>query len=834
MQWDATTDTLAPLPPRLHAMSDILAAFEREQAEEQEREHRLFRAMQEGTADTSTNSSTDEPASNRAAAAARPATAGRHTHRAVSANSQRGSSTSGAAVAAASSASAIAAASPSLATAVADADADADDVASRFDSDFALRPLLWSSLAANVPPAAHVELRRLIGVSEIERNEELQKEVEALLSIASATQLTNAREKAKQAAAVAEPTAAVRDNSSGSSSSSSLFSRAALPDSATRAFLAEEVQSLLLSLRAHALRSGILQPDEGEPLSQPSSRGSSAGGNGNQSGRGSSAGGNGIQSGPGGSSNSSSGLAKILPRPVTARQKRVLDQMVAQALTSTSAHTSTHTAALRRDTHSAGHMTPSQSAGHSVSSSMQSQASDAAASAPSSRPASGARAPLTARSSSARQRSMSSLSSGGSTPPPANAAGAAGAAMSDQTAAAAAVLSHSLLSPSTGGDSARSSLVRSLRSALEEERKALLQDVEYLHACLELEMDETIEVEKQRQQQQQQQQQRRQTKDARTSITGATASSSSPAAETPLDDLPPSVSELRALEKALKVALVAEEVRSHTLALMSDVEAAHYAEPFAAKSNAVQPLGTGIAASAATGMGTPLKAVRMPSAGRVRPATTSSASAAGLPNGSPLQHQQQLPASTTRSPSPPVSAAPATSNASPAAGSGPLDLAELMELNADLFSAGPVEPATAIQQASSSSASYSSQRPRPAIPMLALGALGGSGAASSSSSGVLLDHFPAGPGTASPPLSPSDRESPVGAAAAVVSTPVRRAKVVSGTVSSAAESKESLSAASSHASVLSPCSSPLTSRSASKARSRIQAAQNFQDKPTVH
>lgn len=770
-------------------MSDILAAFEREQAEEQEREQRLFKLMQQGAS----GSSADEPATSRAARPA-SAAAGRNTHRAAATDAAATSSTlqragsassvAAAAAAASSSSAAVAAASSSL-------DGDAEDAASRFDSDFALRPLLWSCLRSSVPAAEHAELRRLIGNAELERNEALQSEVEALLSIASATQLRNARAKAKQAAN-ADTTAAARGNTH--SGNSSLFTRAALPDSATRAFLADEVQSLLLSLRSHALRSGILQPDdtaEGHSTSdhRPASSSSSV------VSRGSSAGGNGLgQSG-------SSGLAKILPRPETARQKRVLDQMVAQALTHT-----------RRDTHSAGHMMPS----------AQQQASDSAASAPSSRPASGARAPLTARPSSARQRSLSSLSSGGATPPPpADAIGAA-ASMGDQpaaaAAAAAAVLSHSLLSTSTnsGADSARSNLVvRSLRSVLEEERKALMQDVEYLHACLELEIDETIQVE------QQQQQKQLQTKNAKATASAATAASSSSSdCSAPDDaDVPASVSELRALEKSLKAALVAEEVRSHTLALMSGVAAAHQADPFAAKSNAVQPLvapGAGAAAATVGSNNTsgPLKAVRIPSAGRVRPVL----------NGSPLSPP---PVRATSVNALPAAAAAAATPSSPPA--GPVYLAELMEMNADLFSAGPMEDAAASSApSSSSSAPRSSQRP--AIPLLALGALGGGSGSSSASSGVVLDHFPAGPGPvpASPPLSPSDRDSPY---AAAVSTPIRRTASSSKTASSASESKESVSVT--HSSLLSPSASPLTSRSASKARSRIQAAQNFQDNPSA-
>lgn len=784
-------------------MSDILAAFAAEQEAEEQRERRLRAAL--AAADDGEEQGEEQGDHGRAAAAAAAATAarpssaaatGRHSHRRPpsAAAAHRPAANDAATSSAAAIATAAAAPGgpnhPSV---------DAAELAANFDSDFELRPLLWTQLCAGCPAPEHGELRRALGAAAVDANEALQVEVQTLLSIVGAAQLRSARAKAKQqaqsAAAAASSTSATR----------SAFSRAALPDSATRQFLAQEVQTLLASLRAQALRSGILQADEEETFgaSRPGSSSSSSAG-------------------------AAVGLAKILPRPETARQKRVLDEAV-QALALAQQQG-------RRDVHSAG--------GHTHRPSF--DAADLASSAPSSRPISGGGGGMvTARPSTARQRSLSSLS---------NASGDSPRPSSASLSAAASSLSASLQSSDARPDSARAALVRSLRQALQEEHAALLQDVEYLQACLDIEVDSAIAAE---------------VEAKKKCAAFADAAGPAAAASAAVSDEPASVAELRALNEQLKAALVAEEVRSHTLAIMGTVPGAGVGsglgsgsgpgtsgaagQPLSARGNMVMgpalalpaqlqqlqlqsPIGAGgpgsFAASFAKSPG-PLKAVRVPSASRARPALAASPLAG--PHQPAVPTELRSPAATAAAASQSFAArlneahtgadsAAAPAPASAAASSGPpsasvaTDLQQLFDLNADLFSVGPAVPAAAPTPAPA-------PQQRPPIPALALGRLH-----AASASSVVVDHFPPAPAAASSPSSSPDNSGREGSAVAPV-TPLRRATNGPGRASVDAPplaSPAAIPAASPTGRSRLPGESPASARAGSKVRSRIQAAQNFQ------
>jgi hypothetical protein len=489
------------------------------------------------------------------------------------------------------------------------------------------------------------------------------------LSIASVAQLRNAKAKseARKAEAATAAASAIVAPRSGAW-------RASLPDSATRQYLAQEVQGLLLSLRNQALKSGVLSEEDG-----PATGGSGRRANGT------------------GNSAVSNSLVKLLPRPETARQQRVLEEMV-QGIS-------------RRDAHSAGH---SQATTASLGST--------ATSAPPSRPASGGH--ITARPSTARQRSLSSLSQRSADSP----RDEAGVSLS----AAAATLSQSLLSPSPMPQSARSALIDSLRQVLQEEHAALLQDVEYLQFCLELEMDEAVEGE---------------LRDKRIADLAA--------AKPAVSEAPASVPELRALNEQLKAALAAEELRARTLQMMGAVDATRDVNGQAKDPMSLASRGSGVASSPvppssassgsfASGFGKspgPLKAVRVPSASRVRASPSGSpqpgsgtllcSSPAASPATSPLPSQplSSLSARFDEVRSSYHPAGPDAFSALPPAPSADQSLQQLMDSNADLFgndaAAAPApmhntEPAVT--------------QPRPLIPALQLGALHLDGHASSTPS----------------------------------------------------------------------------------------------------
>jgi len=601
-----------------------------------------------------------------------------------------------------------------------------DEPGLAFDSDFQLRPLLWAQLCNACAPAEHAELRRMLGAAAIEANEALESEVRALLSIASAAQLRHAKAKAREAPA-------------SSSSSSAVKVRAALPDSAARQYLAQEVQGLLASLRAQALRSGVLSASAAESpdtsVRRPGSGGVSA----------------------------ASGLSKILPRPETARQQRVLDEML-EGLT-------------RRDSHSAGR-TPSL---------QQRQAGDVGvsvaavvSSSPGSRPASGdMTGPTTARPSTARQRSLSALASHRSSEDsPRLVDSARDESPGSLAAAAATSLSLSLLSavPSaSGADSARTTLLRALRTALAEEQDALLQDVEYLQACLEIEMDAAVAEEKSHR-----------TVGGRSS--SATAGDSEEAA-------PASVAELRALNDQLKAALQAEQVRSHTLSLMgSNVPSSrgNLASPLLHASPVSSSPSSSFSAAFPGKSPTagPLKAMRVASASKLsngtgsRPGSGPNDATAGSRPPSFASRLDALSLGSSQQHA--ASSASASPLTSPAAAD--LDLHDLMAANADLFSDGD---SAAAFTTTATTASIS--RDKPVIPALTLG-------------GLLISNG----GT----VGGADSSPPTSAAASA-------ADGIGFVIQASSRPGSGLPSESPHR--------PGTARSASKARSRIQAAQQFEE-----
>jgi len=437
--------------------------------------------------------------------------------------------------------------------------------------------------------------------------------------------------------------------------------------------------------------------------------------------------------------------------------------------------------------------------------------SASASSAPGSRPLSGG-APLTARPGTARQRSLSALSNHSDSPrstcsSSSDAALAASAASTLSSALLSAPASAALSSSSSSApDSARQqaaaaateAVLRTLRIALAEEQQALLQDVAYLQECLETEIDAAVEDEMLQQQHQQQRK-------------GSQSSAATTSAVE--DDAPASVPELRALNDQLKAALQAEEVRSHTLAIMGSVATNHSGQqpqlssPLASPSPLTFRAGsTGAQMQMHSQFGKspsvgPLKAVRIPSPSRVRGSPGPIAALAG-PGGSPHFSPLASPSFTElqEDGAPPVpsfasrmqeftteSGAAAISVVSPSAAD--LDLQQLLAQNADLFSDGPVAAVT------DASAAAAPPQQKPVIPTLALGSLQQQQPARNA-----VDHFPPAPAAAF--------------ATSVAQPAMSPARPSSGedTLAMAAHSR---------------AERPMTARSASKVRSRIQAAQNF-------
>jgi hypothetical protein len=134
------------------------------------------------------------------------------------------------------------------------------------------------------------------------------------------------------------------------------------------------------------------------------------------------------------------------------------------------------------------------------------------------------------------------------------------------------------------------------------------------------------------------------------------------------------------------------------------------------------------------------------------------------------------------------SGAPAIPAVSPSAAD--LDLQQLLAQNADLFSDGPVASAT-----DASAAATLLPQQKPVIPTLSLGSLQQQQAAR-----CTVDHFPS-----------ASAASAAGAHPSAMMSPMRPSSGEDGVATAANGRAER----------------PMTARSASKVRSRIQAAQNF-------
>lgn len=673
-------------------MSDLLAAFEREQAEEQRREERLAREL--------AREEDEHVYDSRSSGAIRPSSARPLSAASTSTNSYRAGATP--------------TPPPSSSTEAAES-ALAAATSSLRDDEFELRPLLWNDLASGTHASAHAELRRLIGDDAIDANDQMDREIRTLLSIVTGQQMRMAKKRFRQMKAQQQ-----QQQGAGSRS----MSRAALPDSGTRLFLSQEIQGLLVSLRSQAVRSGVLDARESD-------------------------------------------LTRILPRPETARQRRVMESVVADAIGSIGS-------APTADAHSTNNSVDASPA--------------------SSRPSTGR--PMTARPSTARQRSTSiSASSAASLSPDTS-------ARDVPIAAAISSFSSSLTSSEThaGAESARTALVSTLRRALVEEREALLQDIEYLHACLEIEVDHDIELEVELKQQ------RRQQRRAVAATATAAVNRTTPAATAPSAELeaPASVQELRDLNAQLKQAVALEEQRANTLAIMSAVaqKQQHHVtqpppppqqQPVVVRPVAASPSGSPFNGSSTSRSSTPLKAVRLPSAARVRPGS-----------GSTL--------ASTEGDSRPTSASGAAE--SPLA-SLPHDLQALMADNADLFSDAPTTRTNTRpdEKATGDHATHFGAHTRPAIPDLALGALAAAGHAKPSAHIESKEADGAFPS----PLSPT-----IPSAATTATIPMS----ISSPVSSRSVASSRLPP------TPTPSGSPLTMRSASKVRSRIQAAQQFDAETT--
>jgi hypothetical protein len=241
----------------------------------------------------------------------------------------------------------------------------------------------------------------------------------------------------------------------------------------------------------------------------------------------------------------------------------------------------------------------------------------------------------------------------------------------------------------------------------------------------------------------------------------------------------------------------------------------------------------------------PLKAVRMPSASRVRPVLAASPLAGPQQpelRSSPLQSpaaaaSQSFAARLNEAHLLDSAAAPAsaTTSASPTSSSAAaVDLQQLFDLNADLFSVGPAAaPPTS-----------SAPQSRPLIPALALGRLHVASSSSAGAAGVVVDHFPPAPAAAATSSSPSSSPENSGredlAVAQTTSTgapvtPLRRSNNGPGRATVDASPLASPIPAASPAGTgrsRLPGESPASARAGSKVRSRIQAAQNFQSNET--
>ena len=652
---------------------DILAAFEREQAEEVERDAEIRRQLAGDTHQSApATTSKARPASGQPRSASRPAS---------------GSSASTAAAGSSVTASA------------------ASSVASLLREDaFELRPLLWSTVAASMNPSEHQEVRRMLGEKQLEENEALDQEIRTLLSIVTEAQIRHTAAKFAAQASSHSAAASSTTATAASPSPSPPLSRTALPSLSSRSFLSHSIHSLLLSLKEHGRRSGIL--GEGEE-----------------------------------------GLEKVLPRPETARQRKVMQEVV-------------H--GLTRDS-SVGTVEPS--------------TASPPTSAPTSRPTThSSQRPISARPSTARQRSLSTNSSVASLSPGSTARETTAIVSPEAIAALSATFqetvplrSSSLQSSSAASSNSPSESARlredalaALRRALADERVDLLQDITYLQACLEEEVEQTLESERS------ELEEKRRTSSSSSSELKKPRGGSAPAGSSsvihdPSDSTPISVQELRELNESLKQAVVLEEQRTHTLNIMQAVsnaqERASPSLPVSVRPGSVPsgsvPRDAAFQAARASGHSTPLKVKRVASAAKRN----------GTADGSPVSSPLPSPDNSS-----PFAAAIAASSS---VVNQPSSIHDLLADNADLFSDGPSAAAAVEKQA------------RPEIPSLALGKL--SSAASGESKEQVDGHALNGSNSSSSLFTPSP-----------------------------------------------PSSSPMTARTASKVRSRIQAAQQFTESADYH
>lgn len=96
-----------------------------------------------------------------------------------------------------------------------------------------------------------------------------------------------------------------------------------------------------------------------------------------------------------------------------------------------------------------------------------------------------------------------------------------------------------------------------LRVALKREKEALMQDINYLQACMDIQAERVVELEEKQKQKKQ----------------NELSSPSSPADDDPSSDTIPSLSELRSVSIQLAAAVASEQSRAHTLALIHSVPA---------------------------------------------------------------------------------------------------------------------------------------------------------------------------------------------------------------------------------------------------------------------
>jgi len=763
-------------------MSDLLRGFEQEQREMEEKEKEIWKKMEEETLDESEddNDDHDDEEDEEVDASLRAA----FSSRSVPPSTRQSSSSTRRSTSSAS-------------ASILDSQRPVTPTHRHSSDPFEFRGLVWHQIASSTPLPAHAELRRLIGAELIDMNQQLDDEVTAMASIVSTAQIEKQKRKrqlmdkeaeqgmSKQYASSAVSASAGICSIAATSTSATVrpLSRAPLLDSAARSLLIADTHALILALHHHATKrsSPAIHHSQSSRNSQPNTT----------------------------INNSVEALQRILPRPDSARQGKVMREMTDEVLRIRSASSRSQSQ----------HSHPQSNA--DTAQSQPSSSSIVSSSAPASRPSSSmSSGRLTARHrpSTARMRSLSSSSSSASLNPTTSSSSASLAAAAESLTSALLTVPASLTTQRSGSSSERSdggdgsnrsstrsnnndggtadsitALLASIRQALRDERAALESDIAYLQQCAEIEVDERIEAEKQ-------EKAKEKTKAKEEHPTSSSSSSSSlSSSDSTMDVI--TVSELRALNARLQETLTLEEQRAHTIDIMNKVAVSspssiHLPSPIHAPPIVMDRSASSSTASPFPKSPGPLKAIRIPSAARMRPASGSNAAAASASSSaSSLHASPAAPPSSTRSR--PSSGPPAPTASPPAPND--MDVHDLIAANADLFSE---DAPTAI------SSSNTKLQPSPAepvhIPTLPLNGL-------TQSTAQLSD-------TDNKPLQNRHddewKESATTAPSSFMSHPASVSHSTQSTLASASVRPVSVSVSA-------------TPRTTSKARSRIQAAQMF-------